>query len=331
MLDNLGLFTAPGTASQYPELGNFFLDCGAYSVLTGTWTKLPINEYIEFIIQYQDRIQLLVAPDLIGSASGTFAYLKNFVKVLQSRNKWELVASRVLFTYHLTDRDLVTFSKMARWAYDHGIRWLGIGGIAGTGGSKEGKCAAIEAVTRLVYSDLRLPFKLHLFGGSSVDFVRCFKPDSVDSASYLKKSRVLSLIRFDQALGELCTLNTQGYTNTEQVKLIMSTLNEYDLGVNREVLKKELLKTPPAVRCMMSNLVVISGIESYMRSQVRKSHFKYWVSLASSSFISVSSRHGYSISQVYYKYWTDRCLFSYADLWGEDGAVPMEWLRTFFK
>lgn len=331
MSDNLCLFDGPEDRLQYPDLGTFFLDCGAYSVLTGIWDELPIDAYIQFVLNYHSKAALFVAPDVIGSAEKTFTYLKYFVKHLQCRPEWESLVGKILLTYHLVDQDLDTLSEMTEWAYSVGIRWLAIGGLVVTGVSNSSKLAALEVVLNRVYNELNLPFKLHLFGGSNLEFVRCFRPDSVDSASYLKKSQVLSLIRFDSALGELYTLNTQGYTNTDQVAIIMRILSDYDLGVDSEILKREVLKAPPAVRCMMSNLVVISGVESYMRDQVRKSHFKYWVSLASSSFISVSCRHGYNMSQVYYKYWTDRCLFSYVDLWGEDGAVPMEWLRTFFK
>lgn len=331
MLDNLCLFNSSEDRLQYPDLGMFFLDCGAYSVLTGVWQTLPVDEYLKFVLKYHNKIELFVGPDVIGSAEKTFTHLKYFVKHLQCHDEWEFLVGKILLTYHLVDKDLDTLSEMTEWAYAAGIRWLAIGGLVVPGVSNASKLAALEVVLNRVYNELKLPFKLHLFGGTNMDFVQCFRPDSVDSASYLKKSQVLSLIRFDSVSGETYTLNTKGYTNTEQVNLIVRILSDYDLSVDREGFKRELLKAPPAVRCMLSNLVVISGVEAYMRDQIQKPHFKYWVSLASASFVSVANRHGWLIAEVYYKFWKDRCLFSYVDLYNEDESVPQEWLRTFFK
>lgn len=331
MPDDLRLFNEPGTLSQYPELGKFFLDCGAYSVLTGSWAELPIDDYIEFVIRYRSKIQVLAAPDVIGSASGTFEYLKKFVRVLQSRSEWESLARRVLITYHLTDRDLDTFCEMAKWGYSHGVRWLAIGGIAGTGGSKEAKWAAIEEVTKLVYDELQLPFKLHLFGGSSLDFIYHFRPDAVDSSTYLAKGKMLGLLRFDETIGELHGFNTREFTSTQQVDAIMDILRRYNTGVDLVRFEREILNAPPAIRCMVCNLATVGELEEYVCKRINKPLFKYWVSLDSGSFILASSRHGRNIAALFYRYWKGRCLFSYSTLYEKGGAVPFSFIRTFFK
>jgi hypothetical protein len=328
--DNLSLLGERGTSFQYPELGRFFLDCGAYSVLTGVWQGLPVNDYTEFVIRYQKKIQVLAAPDVIGSATETFGYLKSFVEVLRRRGEWEKLADRVLITYHLVDRDLITFSDMARWAYDRGVRWLAIGGIAGTGGSKEAKWAPLEAVRNLVYDKIKLPFKLHLFGGSSVDFVYHFRPDAVDSSAYLAKGKMLGLLRFDKKSGEMYSFNTQGFTNTEQVRVIIDILGRYNTEVDLKEFAREIVNCPPAIRCMVCNLATVGELETWVSVKVGKPHFKYWVSLDSGSFILASSRHGRYIAELFYKYWKDRCLFSYGTLYEEGGTVSLPWLRTFF-
>lgn len=331
MGDHLGLLNKKGDHFSYPDLGTFFFDCGAYSVLTGVWNELPIDEHIQFVIKYHSAMRLLAAPDVIGSTKKTFEYLKYFVKRLQGQDDWASIAPKVLITYHLVDKDLDTFSEMAIYAYGLGIRWLAIGGLVVPGVSNEEKWIGLKVVMDLVHTNLQLPFKLHLFGGTNLELVQSFRPDSIDSSSYLAKSQLLVLIRFDSVLGELLTLVTRGYTNPAQVDLIMNILSEYDLGVDRSQLKGELLKCPPAVRCMLSNLVVTSGVEAYIQKKIHKPYFKYFVSVASGGFVSVANRHGNLIAQVYHKYWRDRCLFSYGTLWEKNGSVSKEWLRTFFR
>ncbi len=135
---------------KLPTLGNAFLDCGAYSVLTGVWDSLPLSDYARFVAERGHHFRLMAAPDVIGNAKATCKQLHTFVDDLKACKAWDRVKGRILVTYHLTDRDYPVMEEMLTYAWKQGIRWLAIGGIVTPGTSIEERWVGITELLRRV-------------------------------------------------------------------------------------------------------------------------------------------------------------------------------------
>jgi hypothetical protein len=292
------------------RLGKGFLDSGAFSVLTGQWERLPLDQYVQFVAEHNKSFELMAAPDVIGSAEQTFSNLKYFSQELAKLGIWQNVASRIVVTYHLGDRDYVTMKDMLLWAWQIGIRWLAVGGIVTPGTSLSQRYTGISQVLNIVKQELRLPFKIHLFGGYTPEYIRAFLPESVDSSTYMQKARMLQSFRYMPGTWEMKTLKAPRHCDTELLNFVMQQfepLYEYTGITDKEELRYELSRLPDGVKFWVLNGLYMRIFEQEVRK--KKPDFKYWVTVAS---LDDSLRYGeYVSSFLFGKMWRDCSLLAF--------------------
>lgn len=292
-----------------PELGKAFLDCGAFSVLTGQWEALPIDAYIKFVDEHADKFEIIAAPDVIGDAKATFANLRYFTSKLSARNRWDALKKKVIITYHLGDRDFDTLKNMLLFANEVGIEWVAIGGIVTPGTSIEQRFIGINEVIKQVRSTQH-NFKVHLFGGYTPEYIRTFKPDSVDSSTYLQKARMLQLFRYAPETWKMTSISCPRTSTKEILDFVMAHFEPlYDLiGLtDKEKLRNELRSLPDGVKFWVVNGLYMRLFEQEVRKTIP--NFRYWMTVAS---LDDGIRYGEYVSNfLFTKMWRNASLVAY--------------------
>ena len=302
---------------ELPSLGKGFLDCGAYSVLTMQWETLPLDAYIRFVEEHYAHFELIAAPDVIGSAEKTLANLLYFIHKLTELGLWEKIASHVLVTYHLGDKDLPLLRKLVKTAYDNGISWLAVGGIVTPGTSLTQRFIGITEVLHIVKKELRLPFKIHLFGGYAPEYIAAFLPDSVDSSTYMQKARMLQSFRYLPNSWTMQTRKAPRDSNTALMAFVEEQFKPlYALtGItNEKELFEQLSKLPDGVKFWIVNGLYMRLFEQEVRTI--KPNFRYWMTVAS---LDDGLRYGKYVSDfLFSKMWKDASLVAFPSFYNPD-------------
>ncbi len=299
--------------SQYPKLGQGFLDCGAYSVLTGIWDELPLDDYDTFVMEQHEAFALIAAPDVIGDPVATFENLKRFVFMADGLQHWNLIKDRVMVTYHLGDRDLLLCDEMLDWAWEQGIRWLAVGGIVVPGTKLGQRALAIDEVMKLAYS--KHPWKVHLFGGHQPELIKLFRPDSVDSSAYIAGAKVLDIIGYkgwDRFIYKVSKTDEE-----HQLKQLAARLAEIEYPHGDDIVQA-LKEMPDGVRLWLVNVLNVKHFEDWVRKEIGKPEFRYWVTIAPGMPQSVM-RYSELIQEQFWTGWRDRCLVAYPSFWAGHG------------
>ena len=301
-------------AQEEVKLGKGFLDSSAYSVLTGQWDSIPLDAHLRFIEEHHERFELMAAPDVIGSAEQTFSNLKYFIEALQKLGIWEKVAPHILVTYHLGDRDYTTMAGMLNYAWQQGIRWLAVGGIVTPNTSLSQRFVGISEVLSIVKHKLRLPFKVHLFGAYTPEYIRAFLPESVDSSTTLQKARMLQSFRYMPNTWEMKTLKAPRHSDTELLNFVMrqfEPLYEFTGIVDKAKLRHELSRIPDGVKFWVLNGLYMRLFEAEVR--LKKPNFRYWMTVAS---LDDGLRYGGYVSNfLFTKMWKDASLVSFVSFY----------------
>lgn len=315
--------------SHLPRLGPAFLDSGAFSVLTGTWDAIPLEDHLTFVCRYYDSFEIIAAPDVIGSASQTFENLQWFVKQLKQHKMWKAIRKRIAFTYHVLDRDFDTLYRMLDYATQQKIEWLAIGGIAATPGTNYAqRWSAIEVIMDIVRRNYP-NFKVHLFGGYQPEYIRYFRPDSVDSSTYLQAARVLSVAYYD---GWKLSKAAVPRTNDRQQLLFAADyclMFDPDFGT-RKGLADTLAELPDSARFWLVNALAVKSFETFVREEFDKP-FKYWIT-ADVGMQTYIRRFSSQVQQLFWEVWRDRCLLAYPSFYAGPGVdAGYQQVLTMFR
>jgi len=156
---------------------NLFLDSGAFSAYT-QGTTVDLNEYIEFIKEHENIIDVYANLDVIGDAEATWI----------NQRKMEKAGLHPLPVYHLDDSQEYLHRYLDKYEY------IGLGGMA----------RGVVTNTRTKFLDRcfhticdtkdRLPkVKVHGFGLTSLRLMMRYPWYSVDSTSWVVTGRVGSV------------------------------------------------------------------------------------------------------------------------------------------
>lgn len=311
-----------------PKFGKAFLDSGAFSVLTGQWERLPLDAHIRFIEEHHNSFELIAAPDVIGSAEQTFSNLKYFIEAFKKLNLWETVKTKIVVTYHLGDKDYITMAKLLRYAWLEGIQWLAVGGIVTPGTSMNQRFVGISEVLYIVKHKLKLPFKIHLFGGYNGEYIRAFMPESVDSSTYLQKARMLHSFRYEKTTWDMKTAKAPRHNDTALLDFVMEQFKPlYEIigDVDKQELRNEMQKLPDGVKFWVVNGLYMRLFEKEV--QKIKPDFKYWVTIAG---LDDGMRYGDYVSNfLFTKMWQNNTLVAFPIFYEKGNFTNTQKLELF--
>lgn len=311
------MFSALEETPDLPALGPAFLDCGAYSVLTGLWDELPLSDYYQFVADQHRYFGTIAAPDVIGSMPDTFDNLVQFYTAMVDKGVWDDIKDRVSLTYHVTDKDYTTATNALKFAADAGVGWLCVGGIVAPGMNTTQRYIAIGEILNLV-ERLGLKFKVHLFGGYEGEYIKAYKPDSVDSATYLQSAKVLTMTHYRSWNLIKQPVSKEHYL---QNQLIMNQAMLLGLGNRdeREELRAVLNEIPDGVKLWLINAWGVKRFEDWVRNQYgQKSDFKYWITIDVTMVMAIT-RYSKIVQTLFWRAWKDRCLIAYPTFWAGHG------------
>ena len=174
--------------SERLRFRSIFLDCGAHSVRTGRWDRIPIEEYAAFCAAHHDCFNTIAAPDVIGDHPATLANTFKFVNLVKGKVPLE----KLLPTYHLQTRDPGALKEMVQESKQMGLTRFALGGIADKRWSTSQRIVALDHAVRLIP---RHHFKVHIFGLFANEIVREILPDSIDSSAVMQRAFFLRLFR----------------------------------------------------------------------------------------------------------------------------------------
>lgn len=314
------MFSALEETPNLPALGPAFLDCGAYSVMTGLWPELPLHDYYRYVAESHRYYATIAAPDVIGSMPQTFDNLKDFVFNLRTKyghGVWDAVKDRVAIAYHVTDKDFRTAENALRYAADNGVGWLCIGGIVAPGMNTIQRYIAIGETLNLVQR-LNLNFKVHLFGGYEGEYIKVYKPDSVDSATYLQSAKVLTMAHYRSWDMVKQDVPKEHYL---QNRMILNQARLLGLGDRDERAELEAVmnEIPDGVKLWLLNAWAVKKFEDWVRNQYgQKPDFKYWITIDVTMVMAIT-RYSEIVQRLFWRAWKDRCLVAYPTFWAGHG------------
>jgi hypothetical protein len=314
------MLTAFEETSGGPRLGPAFLDCGAYSVLTGFWESLPITDYVGFVHQHHQSFGIIASPDVIGSAPLTLENLEAFIQTAKQKKVWSKIKHKVIVTYHIGDRDFGTMTTMLDVAWKAGIRWLAVGGIVTPGTNKQQRAIGISETMKAAYRHNK-KWKIHLFGGYTPDLIRTFKPDSVDSSTYIWAAKVLGMVGYRG--WEMFKLNVDRKSEKVQLAQIMDRMLEmgYVPEGREEELHEGFRGMPDGVRLWLVNALGVVAFEHFVREHLMRPDFKFWITIDTGMPYAVM-RYAPIIRELFWEAWRDRGLLAYPSFWDGPGLEP---------
>ena len=157
---------------------DLFLDSGAFSALT-QGVEIDIQEYIKFIKEHEDVIDIYANLDVIGSAEGTW---KNQITM-------EKAGLNPMPVYHYGE-DVKWLKRYLKRGYDY----IALGGLVGASSS------ALKSWLDPIWKDYLttddgMPIiKVHGFGLTSLTLMKRYPWYSVDSTSWVVTGRMGSIM-----------------------------------------------------------------------------------------------------------------------------------------
>jgi hypothetical protein len=153
---------------------DLFLDSGAYSAFTKN-VKIDINEYITFIKENEDVIDVYSNLDVISSAEGTW----------RNQIKMEKVGLHPLPVYHYGE-DISWLQKYL----DRGYDYMSLGGMVPIS-TADLRPWLDNLFSKYLTDEKGIPFiKIHGFGLTSLSLLFRYPWYSVDSTSWVMTSRM---------------------------------------------------------------------------------------------------------------------------------------------
>ena len=150
-----------------------FMDSGAFSAFT-KGKKIDIDEYIEFINFYGDKLKLIASLDVINEP-------------LKSYNNYEYIYDKINYKdklipcFHLGE----PLEYLDRYLEDLKVKYLAIGGLAIN--KKNQNRNVIEGIVNYIRNKNKT-IKIHLFGISNVDLIKNLDITSIDSSTWIRRA-----------------------------------------------------------------------------------------------------------------------------------------------
>lgn len=310
-----------------PILGKAFLDCGAHTVSTGVWSELPIDSYIEFVNKHHNSFSLIAAPDVIGNTQKTLENFQYFIK------RVEFDKSKIISVYHLQARELSRFDEVIEYSQEAGLNWIAIGGALGVGFTDLQKMLSLEAI----YKKLKgagNKFNVHLFGIQDPQTIKLFRPNSVDSATFIQKAKSFGYHQYELAEWKFLRDNknrklwSREQLTAEATTKILRHEKEltqlHKLAGDYDYVYKQLERVPDSVRFLLNNILSVVEFEKYATKELGYA-FKHYIT-CSSSYVT-----GYEglVHEIFKYGWAGRSLVAYPQFHEKNTARLEKELRLF--
>lgn len=150
-----------------------FMDSGAYSAFT-KGKKIDIDEYIDFINTYGDKIKIIASLDVIYDAESSF---KNFEYIYSKIN----YKDKLVPCFHLGE----PISYLDKYINDERVKYIAIGGIVAD--KRNQTRNAIEGIVNYIRNRNK-NIKIHLFGVTRTELFNGLDITSVDSSTWIRYS-----------------------------------------------------------------------------------------------------------------------------------------------
>lgn len=134
--------------SMVPD-ASILLDSGAFTVFS-KGIEIPLNEYIEFIVEFQDKVDYFFALDVINSGESS---LENYKKMLENK---KLDHTKLIPVFHRNDNE-----KILEYYCQHS-NYIALGGNVGAGTIRQ----RTNYINRTI-RNIPLGKKIHLLGVTS--------------------------------------------------------------------------------------------------------------------------------------------------------------------
>ena len=294
--------------------GPAFLDCGAHSVHTGKWEKLPIDDYINFVNKHHACFSLIASPDVVGNTLETTKNFKYFIeRVTFPRDK-------ILSVYHLQARAINQFDYILDYSLEAGLSWIAVGGALGVGFSPVQKMVALEQVYKKMQAR-GSPFKVHLFGIHDPTSVKLFHPQSVDSATFIQKARVLHYHEYDfhgwkmkpreRQLGRRMPrdqMTEEAVKRLMRHKELLLRLDPETADIN--YITRQVEKAPDAVKVLAVNGLNVVEFELHVRATLGY-NFVHYITCPTSYVTGYTGLY----KAIFQHVWKKRSLVSFPQFW----------------
>lgn len=307
-----------------PYLNPAFLDCGAYTVATGVWKELPLEDYINFACENHEHFELIALPDVVGDPAKTKEQSLEFAR----RTLGKIPREKLVPIYHIITGNIKYYLEMLQYAEEIGTKWVAIG----SGVSGDYTALQRQIVFQEIFRNLdRSKFKIHLLGVSTPATIFQFKPDSVDSASFIIQGSNLSILKYTDDLKLHKVIKLQENTSDEIFDLSIK-----EIWVNRHLLetkfssieemKDKLRAIPDAVRCVIANGLHIVEFERRIRESFNPS-FRFRLTCTLSYLQTYQGTAGDILKTVF----RDRALVAYPEYHGKSSSQNARNLNIFGK
>ena len=303
-----------------------FLDSGAYSVFTGKWDKLPIDSYIKFTSEYHKHFCIVSVPDVIGDLDATIKNTDYFVK------KTKCPKDKIANVYHVNSGRINKFPDVISQTIDAGLTRLSIGGLVGY--PKNRSLVALEWIYNYLAKN-NIKLRTHIFGGGDPLTVKLFRPDSIDSASFIHAASGFSYFDYDYDNWKITQDSLSGFRNRRNREFITSEAVEflYDL---RDILKpvvdhsddkdyiyKAIEKIPDSDKILLVNGLNVRRFEKVVREKLGY-NFEHYVTYHEFC----SYRHPY-VYNAFREVWRERSLNPYFKFWSARGRTFERLIKVF--
>lgn len=282
--------------------GKVFMDSGAFSVYNGTMPYIDIPAYCNFLVELdgRDGLAYAVIPDVINDYEATKSNTIRFIDELNGR----IDLKKIVGVIHCTQGIKKLIQDYQAVLDDLGITYLAIGGLAANENRSIRNLVINEAFKVLV----RDKFRIHLLGIEVPKIIFNYKPDSVDSSSYLQFAVHFKLSYLDNDMEFNTILLSRTYPDqflaiiTKYKKMMKQLMLAKYPNINEDKLTRQLNRLADAPFIASLNLYYRRLLESMMQEQDKD--FKFWTTLINFSNATELSPLWYGkILLTYYEYY----------------------------
>jgi hypothetical protein len=309
-----------------PQCAPAFLDSGAYSVSTGKWDFLPLGDYIKFTDEYHKHFRVISVPDVIGDTQATIENANYFF------SHTAVPRHKIANVYHVNSSNIRRFPEVVSQSIDAGISTISLGGLVGF--PKNKAVVALDWIYNYL-SKTNSPLKTHIFGGGDPMIVKFFRPDSIDSASFIHMAKGFSYhlydydnwkMKRDKLAGKRKFMDRK-YITQESVDYLMEhsdLLLPFDENAdNREYVYKAVEGIADSDKVLLVNGLNVRRFEKYAREKLGYD-FKHYVSYR--GFDSYKNPYVYS---GFREIWRERPLNPYFEFWKVQGRAFEKLINVF--
>ena len=302
-----------------PVLKPVFLDSGAHSVHTHFWDELPIDDYIHFVDHHHRKFKLIASPDVVGNTQATMDNFHYFNKRLSK----EVPRSKILSVYHLQAKEIHRFPEVLDYSAEAGLKTIALGGALGVGFNRQQKFLVLDEA----YKKIKLMgnvFRVHLFGIADPLSVSIFRPESVDSATYIHKAKYLKHHEYNYPTTEgehpSFKKTSDSWKDWTREALVSDAIvkiryyksllkaNGIKIGDDKWI-KNEIENKPDADRFLAINALAVLEFETYIKNRYQYDFLHYITAIP--GYLHKSGLL-YDILQMF---WRERTLISYSQIW----------------